>query len=236
MIKFFLQLIVFVGIGLLMTAVPEWQNNVLMNAEVSGWVGYFSTLRLNAVLLLFAYLSFRYLNKKYSPTKTLIFQFTTWGVIGLLFEWILINHPPWSSAIQYGMFVYWAVVFGAPALFILEQAKPIRMKLLGFVVGTAILMIIGSVILLNIDPTKGLLLVFTIASWVLVYSVIISFFFRAMGYPPKMKLLLSAAILVPIAEIILPFPLDFFIFLATIFCSYWYVIKDLPLENLPPKT
>ena len=236
MLSLLFKLIVFVGIGLLLTAVPEWQNNVLMNTESSGWSGYFNTLRINAVLLVFAFLLFRFLNRKYNPAKTLIFQFIIWGIIGLLFEWILINHPPWSAAIQYGMFIYWAVVFGAPALFILEQAKPIRMKLLGFIVGTAILMIMGSIILLNINPTKGFLLVFTIASWILIYSAIISFFFQAMGYPPKMKLLLSAAVLVTIAETLLPFPFDFFIFLAVTFCLYWYVIKFLPLESLSPKT
>lgn len=226
------QLIVFMAIGLLLTVVPEWQNNVLMNAEVFGWTGYVNTLRLNAILLLFAYVSFRYFNKKYSPAKTLLVQFTTWGIVGLLFEWILVDHPLWSGAVQYGMFVYWGVVFGAPALFVLERAKPIRLKLLGFIVGTASLMMIGSIALLGIDPTKGLLLMFTVASWVLIYSAAISFFFRAMGYPPKIKSLLSAAIAVPIAETILPFPIDFIIFLAVIFCSYWYVIKYLPSENM----
>jgi len=236
MFSILLKLVVFVGIGLLLTAVPEWQNNVLMNAEVSGWVGYFNTLKLNAVLLLFAYLSFRYFYRKYSPAKTLIFQFTAWGVVGLLFEWFLINHPPGSGAIQYGMFVYWAAVFTVPALFILEQAKPIRLKLFGFIVGTAILMIIGSIILFKVDPTKGFLLVFILASWVLIYSAIISFFFRTMSYPPKTKLLVLVAILVPIAEMVLAFPFDFIVFLTTIFCLYWYVIKYLSFKNASLKT
>jgi hypothetical protein len=231
MLSSIFKLIVFIGIGLLLTAVPEWQNNVLINAEVSGWIGYFNTLLINTVLLLFAYLSFRYLNRKYSPAKTLFIQFTIWGIIGLLFEWILINHLPGSDAIQYGMFVYWAVVFGTPALFILKQAKPIRLKLLGSIVGTAILMIIGSLILLNIDPTKEFLLIFAIASWTLTYSFLISFFFRAAGRSPKIKSLLSVAILAFVAEIFLPFPLDFCIFLAIIFSSYWYTIKYLPTSK-----
>ncbi|HEY4487751.1 MAG TPA: hypothetical protein VI483_03245, partial [Candidatus Paceibacterota bacterium] len=213
MLSFVVQLIVFVGVGLLLTAVPEWQNNVLLNAEITGWPGYFGTLRFNAGLLLFAYLTFRYLHKRYSPAKTLVVQCTLWGIIGLVIEGIFIGHPPWSDAIQYGMFVYWAVVFGAPAIFVLEQAKPVRLKLLVFIIGTDVLMIGASIALLNVDPTKGLLLLFTIFSWILICTIIVSFFFRAVGYPPKILLLLSVAIFVSLAEIIVPFPLDFIIFL-----------------------
>ncbi|MEK7642793.1 MAG: hypothetical protein AAB392_03275 [Patescibacteria group bacterium] len=42
------------------------------------------------------------------------------------------------------------------------------------------------------------------------------------------KFLLSLAILVSLAEILLPFPYDFSVFLITTILAYWYIIKQLP--------
>lgn len=227
MLSSLLKLAVFIGVGLLLTAVPEWQNNVLLNAEKTGWPGYFGTLGFNAVLLLFSYLSFRYFNTKYPFPKALLLQFTLWGIIGLVVEWAFIGHPPWSSAIQYGMFVYWAVVFGGPTLFVAEQAGPVRARLLASIIATSALLVLGSLVLLALDLGKEALLLFTIFCWVLIYTFLIRFFLQAAGYPPKTLPLLAAAIGVSLAEIVVPFPLDFCIFLASMGGAYWYVIRRL---------
>lgn len=228
-ISFLLQLILFVGIGLSLTAVPEWQNNVLMNAQSAGWAGYLNTLKINAVLLVLSYLIFRFIKKRYSPAKTLMALFTFWGIAGLLVEWTLLNHAPWASgAIQYIMFVYWGVVFSMPALFLLKPSKPLRAHMLGFILAASAVMIVGSAVALTIDPARGLLVIFIIASWSIVFSSAVGFFFQALGYAPKKKLLLAASIFIPAAEMILPFPFGLSLFIAIMFYSYWYMIKRLP--------
>ena len=225
MLQFFRQSVVFIAIGLLWTSVPEWQNNVLMNGEVSGWAGYLGTLKFNTVLLVLAYLLFRFLNQRYGQAKTLLLLFTLCGVAWLLTEWIFINHPPWSAAIQFIMFVYWGVVFSSPALFLLSQAKPVRSGFLLYILASELAMVVISLLTLQINPAKTLLLISIILSWSVVFVFAISFFLKAVGYVSHSRLLLTAAVLVPVAESALPFPFDFIIFLAAIGYGYFSIMR-----------
>lgn len=221
------NLLIFIILGLLLTGFAEWQNNVLMNPDIRGVPGYISTQVFNTILLLFGYLLFSFLKKKYSLSKTFFIQFTITGIMGLLIEWFLVGNNPLSPAVQTVMFVYWGSFLSIPGLFIVQTSKQFRTSLLTYIIASGFITLIASLIALQIDPSKTLSLLTIIATWSIIYINIIGYLFKALGYRSQQRKLLAISIIVPLAEVLLPFPFDFLVFIATLTVGYWYINKRL---------
>jgi len=232
-----IHLVVYVVVAVFLTAGAEWQNNVLMNYDIRGWSGYRETLTLNAVLALFAYGTFTFFRRRFPLTKLLVAQYTLWGVIGLAFEWLLIGHNPFSEALQFGMFVYWAGVFATPMLFILPETSRIRIPLFSYIIGATALLVVGSLMILgertpplaDNDPIRGWLLAFIIIGWQFIYTPLIGFFFRACNQPMRIAWLIALAVVAPLAEILtsalIGRPFNFLAFLIVIALCYRFILK-----------
>lgn len=220
--------LLFIGIVVFLAAVAEWQNNVLMNLDIRGWLGYRDTLIFYALFLgIPAYVSFWWLRVRLSVPKLLLSFYLLWGFIGLMIEWFLIGHFPWSYAVQIGLVTYWAGVFAAPLIFLLPEGRPVRHAALRYMVLGSIMMFVLSLGVQAVTPNKDLLLLSIIVSWFFFYAGILHFLLRMVGLGLTRFEYVLLAFVVPLVEILsLQFglvPLKFVVFVAAVLYMVWRV-------------
>lgn len=220
--------IVFITIAVSLTAVAEWQNNVLMNPDIRGWVGYIETLTFNAVFMgIPAYLIFMWLRSKYHSAKVIFIHYCIWGLVGLLFEWFFIGHFPWSYAVQIGLVTYWAGVFAAPLLFLLPSQRSLRLRAAAYLVAGSAAMGGLSLIIMSVTPNMDIVLLGIILSWMIFYPGILHLLLRIIGLGLTRLEYLSLAIIVPVIEV-LTFsfglvPVKFLVFVMVLAWVGWRV-------------
>jgi len=143
-----------------------------------------------------------------------------------MFEWFLIGHYPWTSALQYVMFVYWAGVFTAPMIFIDPLDSRVRKPFFLFFASTSLMMIVGTwgLKLWGADPMMQL--IFIVLSWSLAFTVFIGFLLWSIEITFSFRWLFLIAIVAPIVEAATPYPLDFIAFsLWMAACGMWLYRK-----------
>ena len=100
----------FVTIGLLFAAIPgEIANQLIVHRSLDGFA---STMIIYVFLLGFGF----FVNKifKRNVIQTLLY-FVLFGILGLLFEYLVLRQGPEASAV--GMFTFWAFLFTLPRIF-----------------------------------------------------------------------------------------------------------------------
>lgn len=223
-----LESLMFIAIAVSLTAVAEWQNNVLMNYAIRGWSGYIETLAFNAVFMgIPAYLVFVWLRTKYPVAKVIFIHYCIWGLVGLLFEWFFIGHFPWSYAVQTGLVTYWAGVFAAPLLFLLPSERVLRLRAAVYLVVGSVLMAALSVFVMSVTTNNDLLLLGIILSWMLFYPGILHFLLRTIGLGLTRLEYLSLALITPVIEVVTLslglVPVKFLVFVITVALVGWRV-------------
>lgn len=224
-------LVGYVLLAVLLTAIPEWQNNVLANSAIRGWPGYFETLKLNAVLAVLAYGMYVVLRRVLGAPRAIIAQYSAWGVIGLLFEWFLVGNNPFTPAWHVGMFVYWASVFATPAL-LLSKSYQNKKGYLFYTVLSALGMWTISMVLLGLtlQPNlfKGLIVFTTVVSWVFVFGGYVHYVAQAIGRSVSLKRVWLFMFVVSLAEM-LTFalvPVHMTLVALALFVGYRYVLRQ----------
>lgn len=100
----------FVTVGLLFAAFPgEIANQLIVHRSLTGFA---STMATYVFLLGFGYFISKIFRRKVIPT---LLYFVLFGILGLLFEYLILGQGPEASAV--GMFTFWAFLFTLPRIF-----------------------------------------------------------------------------------------------------------------------
>ena len=102
--------IIFITIGLLFAAIPgEIANQLIVHRSLTGFA---STMVIYVFFLGFGYFISKIFKRKVIPT---LLYFVLFGILGLLFEYLVLRQEPEASAT--GMFTFWAFLFTLPRIF-----------------------------------------------------------------------------------------------------------------------
>lgn len=123
------RLAVFVGIGSFFATVEEFLTLVVIKHDIPSYV--FTLLVLFPLFLTSVFWSSKHLDRLWrTEAGRELVHFCGYGCVGLMFEWFLIGHSPWSNpdanpflmlGFQLGMFSFWSTVAFAPRLFLAQS-------------------------------------------------------------------------------------------------------------------
>ncbi len=100
----------FVTIGLLFAAIPgEIANQLIVHRSLTGFA---STMIIYVFFFSFGFFINKLFKPKFIPT---LLYFVLFGILGLLFEYLVLRQGPEASAV--GMFTFWAFLFTLPRIF-----------------------------------------------------------------------------------------------------------------------
>ena len=136
--------LLFVGAGVVVAAVGEWQYSVLIRGD---WANLFGSMVFNAVYLTGAFIVTRIVFRVLPRRPAFLVCAALAAVGGLAVEWFLIGNSPWGNpdASQIGMAAYWACMVAVPLLLIDPDPclQPLK-RLIGFyALGYVALIVLG---------------------------------------------------------------------------------------------
>ena len=120
----------FILIGLGVAGVEEFLTIALIKEDFSGF--FVVILLVFPIYLVIVYFSSKIIDYFWEKEVADIIYFFTYGITGLLIEWVLIGLSPWSNPeahpgvmfiFQVGMFSFWVTISFAPRILIDERKK-----------------------------------------------------------------------------------------------------------------